>query len=90
MPEPEQLGNCHACGMKLSPVRLEALLRRRALERLIATSAGAKMTQRQLARVLSAAGHPATRVVVAQDLALIGAVRAAEVGYQLRRLIPNP
>jgi len=82
MSEPA-LGACSLCGMRLSPVRLEALLRRRALERLIATSAGAKMTQRQLARVLSEAGHP-------QDLALIGTVRAAEVRYQLSRLIPNP
>ncbi len=89
MSEPA-LGACSLCGMRLSPVRLEALLRRRALERLIATSAGAKMTQRQLARVLSEAGHPTSRVIVAQDLALIGTVRAAEVRYQLSRLIPNP
>ena len=86
MPEPERPGSCHACGVKLSPARLHALLRRRALERLLAETEGAEVTQADLAAALGRKGFPGTsRVTVTKDLKLLGAVRFAEVRYQLAR-----
>lgn len=90
MTEPRSLGHCHACGFKLSQRRLLALLRRRALERLIEATVRrtSSITHAQLARTLTDAGFPATKVTVTKDLQLLGAIRVAEVRYRLNH--PNP
>jgi arginine repressor len=86
MTEPRSLGHCHACGVKLSQPRLLALLRRRALERLVGLSFESR-THAALAQALTDAGFPATKVTVTKDLKLLGAIRVAEVRYRLNH--PN-
>jgi len=90
MTEPRSLGHCHACGFKLSAPRLRSLLRRRALERLIAVTVRrtSSITHAQLAQTLTDAGFPATKVTVTKDLQLLGAIRVTEVRYRLNH--PNP
>jgi len=75
MPDPT-LGRCHSCDVRLSPARLRALLRRRALERLI--RAGYR-GHANLARRLRDAGFAATRNLVTKDLTLLSAIRLVEV-----------
>jgi len=67
--------------MRLSPARLEALLRRRALERLVRVARN--RTHAQLAQSLREAGFAASRLSVTKDLQLLGYARAAEVRYHL-------
>jgi arginine repressor len=92
MPEPTRasasLGRCHACDVKLSPARLRALLRRRALERLIRGRTHAtRATQATLAARLRALGFAATRNLVCKDLMLMSAVRLAERTHAVTNIL---